>query len=191
MELAFNHEQFVITHSNMASSMLQLAYGYHPKNSHDSFFKSALEATTNTAIAGMPTSKCYHSAPTTLDIWRWIKSKDFLVNVFPALTNVPDWFPGTNWKRVARVWREVKEQAVKRPYEWTKAQVVCVKYLSKIILLTFVSLGCWSVWALNSQRLASRTQLNLGLDHWRKRLTLKGTRNNALRRWVCSYKRVS
>lgn len=37
---------------------------------------------------------------------------------------VPDWFPGTGWKRIAQKWREVKEAAINEPYAWTKKQVV-------------------------------------------------------------------
>ncbi|CAE6444324.1 unnamed protein product [Rhizoctonia solani] len=48
---------------------------------------------------------------------------DFLVNVFPSLKYVPDWFPGTGWKRTAREWRALKESAQSLPYEWTKTQL--------------------------------------------------------------------
>ncbi|KAG8727319.1 hypothetical protein FRC11_013512, partial [Ceratobasidium sp. 423] len=48
---------------------------------------------------------------------------NFLVNSFPALAYVPDWFPGTEWKRIARRRREQKNLAVDAPYEWTKRQV--------------------------------------------------------------------
>jgi hypothetical protein len=49
---------------------------------------------------------------------------DFLVNVFPALLYVPDWFPGTSWKQTARRWREQKDRAVETAYGWATAQIV-------------------------------------------------------------------
>ncbi|CCO36772.1 O-methylsterigmatocystin oxidoreductase Short=OMST oxidoreductase [Rhizoctonia solani AG-1 IB] len=46
-----------------------------------------------------------------------------MVNIFPSLSYVPDWFPGTGWKRTAREWKALKERAQSVPYEWTKAQL--------------------------------------------------------------------
>ncbi|KAF8673601.1 cytochrome P450 family [Rhizoctonia solani] len=48
---------------------------------------------------------------------------DFWVNAFPILASVPDWVPGTGWKRTAREWREQKVKAINTPYEWTKQQI--------------------------------------------------------------------
>jgi hypothetical protein len=53
---------------------------------------------------------------------------DFLVNIFPALSYVPDWFPGTGWKHTVREWREYKAEATNAPFEWTKAQVVRTEF---------------------------------------------------------------
>ncbi|KAB5588512.1 O-methylsterigmatocystin oxidoreductase [Ceratobasidium theobromae] len=88
---------------SLASTMFQLAYGYQLRDKHDPIFKEAVLAIDNMIEAGMYTN--------------------FLVNLFPALSYVPDWFPGTGWKRTAREWRKQKEHAVNVPYEWTKAQV--------------------------------------------------------------------
>jgi hypothetical protein len=49
-----------------------------------------------------------------------------LVNLFPALVHVPDWFPGTSWKKTAREWREQQEHATDTSYAWAKAQIVSV-----------------------------------------------------------------
>ncbi|KAF8754601.1 cytochrome P450 family [Rhizoctonia solani] len=48
---------------------------------------------------------------------------NFWVNAFPILASVPDWAPGTGWKRIARGWREQKVKAINTPYEWTKQQI--------------------------------------------------------------------
>ncbi|KAG8686545.1 hypothetical protein FRC11_008789 [Ceratobasidium sp. 423] len=48
---------------------------------------------------------------------------NFLVNAFSALSYIPNWLPGTKWKRIAQEWREHKNRAVNNPYEWTKQQV--------------------------------------------------------------------
>ncbi|CAE6486226.1 unnamed protein product [Rhizoctonia solani] len=92
--------QFFFT---MGSATFKLAYGYHPKDDQDPFFVNAVDASHNIFNATM--------------------MGNFLVNAFPALSYVPDWFPGTEWKRTARKWREHKNNAVDAPYEWTKRQV--------------------------------------------------------------------
>ncbi|KAG8722199.1 hypothetical protein FRC09_006639 [Ceratobasidium sp. 395] len=47
----------------------------------------------------------------------------FLVNTFPALVRVPDWFPWTDWKRIAKEWKANKDNAVDTPYYWAKSQL--------------------------------------------------------------------
>ncbi|CAE6539432.1 unnamed protein product [Rhizoctonia solani] len=88
---------------SMGSSMLQLAYGYKPQSPQDPFFKEAVLAFHNATLAGMQTN--------------------FLVNTFPTLLYVPDWFPGTSWKRIGREWGVQQDKAKTKPYEWVKAQV--------------------------------------------------------------------
>ncbi|CAE7144555.1 unnamed protein product [Rhizoctonia solani] len=91
----------------MGSSMLQLAYGYKPKDSQDHFFQQAQMTVHNVTSAGMQTT-----------------TQDFLVNLFPALLNVPDWFPGTGWKRTGRDWGAQQYKSKTEPYEWVKAQLL-------------------------------------------------------------------
>jgi hypothetical protein len=40
------------------------------------------------------------------------------------MIHIPDWLPGTGWKRTGKEWRRIKEKAMDGPFEWTKAQVV-------------------------------------------------------------------
>ncbi|CEL59155.1 O-methylsterigmatocystin oxidoreductase OS=Aspergillus flavus GN=ordA PE=3 SV=2 [Rhizoctonia solani AG-1 IB] len=87
----------------MGSSMLQLAYGYKPQSAKDGFFKEAQLAFHNIFLATTQTN--------------------FLVNTFPALSHLPDWFPGTSWKHTARQWRVQQDKAKTEPYEWLKTQV--------------------------------------------------------------------
>ncbi|KAJ1301280.1 hypothetical protein OPQ81_003685 [Rhizoctonia solani] len=49
---------------------------------------------------------------------------DFLVNLIPWLQYVPEWLPGTGWKRVARDWRRHKERTFDGIYQWTKQRVI-------------------------------------------------------------------
>ncbi|CAE7154188.1 unnamed protein product [Rhizoctonia solani] len=87
----------------MGSLMLQLAYGYKPQDSQDRFMKGLQLAFHNVFSAGMQTN--------------------FLVNTFPALSKIPDWLPGTDWKRIGKEWGVQQDRAKTEPYEWLKAQV--------------------------------------------------------------------
>ncbi|KAJ1308002.1 hypothetical protein OPQ81_002075 [Rhizoctonia solani] len=88
---------------SMASTMFELIYGYHLQSEHDPFFQGFQEILQH----GM-------------DI---IMLTNFYVNLFPALARVPDWVPGTGWKRTIRGWRDQKAKASVAPLEWAKAQI--------------------------------------------------------------------
>lgn len=51
----------------------------------------------------------------------------FIANFVPSLKYLPEWVPGTGWKRVIREWRKEKEYITAAPYKWTKEQIVSVK----------------------------------------------------------------
>ncbi|GAB1519143.1 hypothetical protein RhiTH_002209 [Rhizoctonia solani] len=104
----------------MASSMFQLVYGYELQGKRDMYLEKARTITDNANGAAMFTSKSSDLA--SLSSWLTTHT-DFLVNIFPVLVHVPDWLPGAGWKRTAREWRSLKEEAINSPYEWTKAQV--------------------------------------------------------------------
>ncbi|CAE6477727.1 unnamed protein product [Rhizoctonia solani] len=86
-----------------ASLIFEIAYGYKLKSPQDPFFKESTQAYHNLTVATMHTN--------------------FLVNIFPMMSYIPDWFPGTGWKRTARKWRTQQEKAKNEPYEWLKFQV--------------------------------------------------------------------
>lgn len=41
---------------------------------------------------------------------------------------LPDWFPGTEFKRTARLWRKTVTDLVERPYAFVKQQMARGKY---------------------------------------------------------------
>ena len=48
----------------------------------------------------------------------------FLVDAFPWLQFVPEWLPGTGWKKMAREWRQIGERMPDTGYKWTLEQIV-------------------------------------------------------------------
>ncbi|RGP80072.1 o-methylsterigmatocystin oxidoreductase [Fusarium longipes] len=45
------------------------------------------------------------------------------VDIIPSLNNLPDWFPGTGFKKTAREWRRVTDQALDIPYDFVMNQM--------------------------------------------------------------------
>ncbi|KAG9104363.1 hypothetical protein FRC06_003169 [Ceratobasidium sp. 370] len=88
----------------IASTVFDLVYGYPLKDVDDPFLidKKTLTANLNRAVV----------------------PSNFLVNIFPALAYVPEWFPGAGWKRTAREWREQKDHTIDSIFNWAKTQVV-------------------------------------------------------------------
>ncbi|CAE6390164.1 unnamed protein product [Rhizoctonia solani] len=87
----------------MGSSIFQMAYGYKAQEITDPYLRAAHELDYHAAQAAMLTK--------------------FYVNVFPLLNRVPEWVPGTDWKRTVRMWREEKIYALNAPFQWTQNQV--------------------------------------------------------------------
>ncbi|CAE6337602.1 unnamed protein product [Rhizoctonia solani] len=87
----------------IACNMFQLGYGYCLQSHNDPWYQQATLAV-----------DIFTKAPLI---------SNFLVNAFPVLVYVPDWFPGTGWKRTAKAWKAIKQKALDEPYEWVKLQV--------------------------------------------------------------------
>jgi hypothetical protein len=108
--------------------MFQLGYGYCLQGHDDPWYQQARLAIHNFAKSPLISSVSI-SSNSLWNIWMNIVL-DFLVNAFPVLVYVPDWFPGAGWKRTAKAWKAIKEKALDEPYEWVKLQVVSSIVLS-------------------------------------------------------------
>ncbi|CAE6533311.1 unnamed protein product [Rhizoctonia solani] len=87
----------------IAATLLRSVYGYELERLDDHFVTGAKQAIDNLARAAMSTN--------------------FLVNAFPMLSWVPDWFPWTQWKKTARSFREQKNSIMDETFQWTKGQI--------------------------------------------------------------------
>ncbi|KAG8734346.1 hypothetical protein FRC10_011758, partial [Ceratobasidium sp. 414] len=87
----------------VAGTIMHSVYGLEIDGPNDVFLLKLRETVDNTSKALLPSN--------------------FLVNAFPALVRIPDWFPGTDWKRVAKEWREKKDDTVDSPYNWAKSEM--------------------------------------------------------------------
>ncbi|CAE6364875.1 unnamed protein product [Rhizoctonia solani] len=87
----------------MASVMFHAAYGYQLQGHDDPWLQLARLTIHPAAEAPL--------------------ISNFFVNALPALVHVPDWFPGTAWKRTAKTWKTDKQKALDEPFEWTKSRV--------------------------------------------------------------------
>lgn len=46
----------------------------------------------------------------------------FLVDLFPSMKYIPEWFPGAQFKRKARQWRKLSEAMINAPYDMAKGK---------------------------------------------------------------------
>ncbi|CAE6484285.1 unnamed protein product [Rhizoctonia solani] len=109
----FNEEFYRTT----SAVFLQSVYGYELKSPHDPFFIENATMNTNLSRAVQPT--------------------DFLVNMLPWMEHIPDWVPGTGWKRTAYEWRAQKDRAMEGPYAWTKRRIVSGADDTSVVSLTY------------------------------------------------------
>jgi len=86
--------------------ILRISHGYDVKWQDDPFIELAEQANASFSVTTQPGR--------------------FLVDVFPFLQHVPDWFPGTTWKEFAKNGIKLREALYNIPYEWTKSQMVCI-----------------------------------------------------------------
>ncbi|KAG9125245.1 hypothetical protein FRC07_008408 [Ceratobasidium sp. 392] len=87
----------------ISSTLLASIYGYKLQSLDDSFLLGMKEASISFVKAAVPSN--------------------FLVNIFPALVHVPEWFPGAGWKKTLREWGRQKDEVSDGIFNWTKAQI--------------------------------------------------------------------
>ncbi|CAE6461565.1 unnamed protein product [Rhizoctonia solani] len=87
----------------VSAEILSTVYGYAVEDTNDSLVRDTATAIENFCIAAIP--------------------GNFMVNFIPWLKYVPEWVPGTQWKRKLKEWRRLKERVTEGPYNWTKAQI--------------------------------------------------------------------
>ncbi|CAE6435300.1 unnamed protein product [Rhizoctonia solani] len=87
----------------VGSTLLSVVYGYEVTTSHDK-----LVEVVETAVAGFSQAAMI---------------SNYYVNVIPWLQYIPEWLPGTEWKRKANLWRSQTEDMLNVPFEWTRSQM--------------------------------------------------------------------
>ncbi|KAJ1306114.1 hypothetical protein OPQ81_010825 [Rhizoctonia solani] len=87
----------------VSGEILSTVYGYTVEDTDDPLVRDTETAMDNFCVAAIP--------------------GNFMVNFFPFLKYVPEWVPGTGWKRKLKEWRSLKIRVTEGPYYWTKAQI--------------------------------------------------------------------
>ncbi|KAG8736383.1 hypothetical protein FRC10_009386 [Ceratobasidium sp. 414] len=101
--LGTSNELDVELYRTIAATITHSIYGYKIESSDDPVMLDLKLAADHGTKAALPSN--------------------FLVNLFPALLYVPEWFPGASWKRIGREWGQQKEHAIDTAYRWTKSQI--------------------------------------------------------------------
>ncbi|TFK58391.1 cytochrome P450, partial [Pluteus cervinus] len=81
----------------------RISYGYHPDGPDDQFIKLATLAMEHFSEGADPGA--------------------LLVNIIPALADLPEWMPGTGFKQTARYWAKNLSEMVELPYKLVKEQM--------------------------------------------------------------------
>ncbi|KAG8751576.1 hypothetical protein FRC12_012385 [Ceratobasidium sp. 428] len=102
-------------HMNMASALAKIVYSREIMSHDDPFHVGARELAENVITALTPSN--------------------FWVNLFPAMIYLPDWLPGTDWKRTARKWGEEKDCWIDAAYTQSRSRVVMGEDHDSIVAL--------------------------------------------------------
>lgn len=112
--LATNPEDFVgHVRRNAAAVILKIAYGYHVDGNDDLLVKVIDEGFKLTGSILTPGK--------------------YLIESFPALRFVPEWFPGAGFKRVAKHAREQLSRIEQVPLNWARANIATGDYVESFI----------------------------------------------------------
>jgi hypothetical protein len=60
------------------------------------------------------------------------RTGSFLIDLIPALKYVPDWVPGTGWKKFAKYYREMRLLSAVTPFKRVKDLVVSDYSFSRV-----------------------------------------------------------
>ncbi|KAJ8473197.1 hypothetical protein ONZ45_g16385 [Pleurotus djamor] len=83
--------------------ILDISHGYAVAEGKDPFITLADVATEQFSLATAPGG--------------------FMVNLIPPLASLPDWFPGTGFKKTAREWAQTLDEMTNYPYRFVKEQI--------------------------------------------------------------------
>ena len=92
------------SYSYFTGVIIRATYGIKPKGNDDPLITQVDKTTVGFSIAG--------------------RKGSFLVDLIPALTYVPDWVPGTGWKKFAKYYREMSFLSRVTPFRLVQDLVV-------------------------------------------------------------------
>lgn len=83
--------------------ILRISHGYEAKENNDPFIELADRALYQWSCSTAPGA--------------------FIADVIPFLVNIPEWFPGAGFKRLAREWHDTLQEMVSAPYKFVLDQM--------------------------------------------------------------------
>lgn len=101
-----------------------MTYGYPIQDHNDPFIDIVDKATEQFAVASMPGAFLVDTFP-----WRKYTihslSLCYLLNFKTLVSYIPDWLPGTQWKKTAAAWRKTLFDMANLPYNYSRQTLVC------------------------------------------------------------------
>ena len=98
-----------IISSTFAATIMKIGYGIAVQESDDSYISIAEEVLNGVAEVGIPGA--------------------FLVDMFPILKYIPNWFPGAGFQKKAARWRDATNTMAENPFHHVQEQLVQVQFL--------------------------------------------------------------
>ncbi|KAG1872931.1 cytochrome P450 [Suillus subalutaceus] len=147
LKRVFSNPEQLQTHVRHTAGaiILRISHGYEVKENNDPFIDLADRAMDQFSRSTAPGA--------------------FIVDIVPFLANVPEWFPGAGFKRLAREWCQDLKDMVDVPYKFVKEQMVTKnlwRYDHELNILQDAGIAPIS---FTSNLLEGRTTLSAEEDH--------------------------
>ena len=109
-------------HRFVPAATLKIAYGYEVLEKVVYLFIEVVEGLIHLMVQNDPLMSLAEEIQVVIS--QATQPGRFLVDAFPWLQFVPEWLPGTGWKKTAREWRQICERMPDTGYKWTLEQIV-------------------------------------------------------------------
>jgi len=115
---------FVFNNRTAGSIILQISHGYEIAETEDPFVKIADEATEQFSQSTAPGGFIVNLIPACKLPSPSCPGSPLTGSEYHLVRHVPDWFPGTSWKRTAASWADTLARMADGPHQFVKDQMV-------------------------------------------------------------------
>jgi hypothetical protein len=104
--------------------ILRISHGYEVQERDDPFVKLADIATEQFSLSTSPGGFLVNLVPSRKVMSCSMDFVPYIVFCCIQVSFIPDWFPGTGFKKTAREWANTLNEMIERPHQYVKDQMV-------------------------------------------------------------------